>query len=69
MYVHARLELDLGAVALPMVACLPQGVGAGCPERLWMPHPGGIQSKAGCGSGQPSLVVGNPAHSRGLETR
>jgi len=23
--------------------------------------------QAGCGSGQPGLVVGNPAHSRGLK--
>ena len=28
-----------------------------------------IQSQAGCGSGQPGLVVGDPAHSRGAETR
>jgi len=33
------------------------------------PIPGGIQGQAGCGSGQPGLVVGNPAHSRGVETR
>ena len=25
--------------------------------------------EAGCGSGQPGLVVGDPAHSRGIETR
>ena len=25
--------------------------------------------QAGCVSGQPGLVVGNPAHSRGVETR
>ena len=25
--------------------------------------------KDGCGSGQPSLVVGNPAHSKRVETR
>ena len=31
--------------------------------------PGGTQGQAGCGSGQPGLVVGNPAHSRGVETR
>jgi len=31
------------------------------------PIPGGIQGQAGCGSGQPGLVVGNPAHSRGLK--
>ena len=30
---------------------------------------GGIQGQAGCGSGQPGLVVGAPAHSRGVETR
>jgi len=31
------------------------------------PIPGGIQGQAGCGSGQPGLLVGNPAHSRGLK--
>jgi len=31
------------------------------------PIPGGIQGQAGCGSGQPALVVGDPAHSRGLK--
>jgi len=31
--------------------------------------PEGIQGQAGCGSGQPGLVVGDPAHSRGVETR
>jgi len=36
--------------------------GCGCPI------PGGIQGQAGCGSGQPGLVVGNLAHSRGVET-
>jgi len=29
----------------------------------------GLQSQAGCGSGQPGQVVGDPAHSRGAETR
>jgi len=32
-----------------------------------VPHPGGIRGQAGCGSGQPGLLVGDPAHSRGLE--
>ena len=32
------------------------------------PIPGGIQGQAGCGSGQPGLVVGDPAHSSGVET-
>ena len=31
------------------------------------PIPAGIQGQAGCGSGQPGLLVGHPAHSRGLE--
>ena len=35
--------------------------GCGCPI------PGGIQGQAGRGSGQPGLVVGDPAHSRGLK--
>ena len=35
--------------------------GCGCPI------PGGIQGQVGCGSGQPGLVVGDPAHSRGLK--
>ena len=39
---------------------LPKG-GCGCPIS------GGIQGQAGCGSGQPGLVGGDPAHSRGLE--
>ena len=30
---------------------------------------GGTQGQAGCGSGQPGLAVGNPAHNRGVETR
>ena len=33
------------------------------------PIPGGIQDQAGCGSGQPGLLVGDPAHSRGIETQ
>jgi len=37
--------------------------GCGCPI------PGGIQGQAGCGSGQPGLVVGDPAHSRRVESR
>jgi len=35
--------------------------GCGCPI------PGGIKGQAGCGSGQPGLLVGDPAHSRGLK--
>ena len=33
------------------------------------PSLGGIQGQTGCGSGQPGLVVGDPAHSRGVESR
>ena len=35
--------------------------GCGCPIL------GGIQGQARCGSGQPGLPVGDPAHSRGLK--
>ena len=47
-----------GGDALEQVA---QG-GCGCPIA------GGIQGQAGCDSGQPGLVVGDPAHSREIET-
>ena len=33
------------------------------------PISGGIQGQAGCGSGQPGLVVGDCAHRRRVETR
>ena len=33
------------------------------------PIPGGIQGQVGCGSGQPGVVVGDPAQSKGVETR
>ena len=63
---QGRFRLDIrrkffteGGDALEQVA---QG-GCGCPI------PGGIQGQAGCGSGQPGLVVGDPAHSRGVETQ
>ena len=36
-------------------------------EAVDAPIPAGIQGQAGCGSGQPGLVVGDPAHSRGLK--
>jgi len=52
----ALFEHVEGSDALEQVA---QG-GCGCPI------PGGIQGQAGCGSGQPGLVVGDPAHSRGV---
>ena len=62
---QGRVRLDIrknlfhpeGGDTLEQVA---QG-GCGCPI------PGGIQGQAGCGSGQPDLMVGDPAHSRGVE--
>ena len=36
-------------------------------EAVDAPISGGIQGQAGCGSGQPGLLVGDPAHSKGLE--
>ena len=35
-------------------------------EGYGCPIPGGIQ--VGCGCGEPGLVVGDPAHSRGVES-
>ena len=32
------------------------------------PIPASIQGQVGCGSGQPGLLVGDPAHSRRFET-
>jgi len=54
-----RQALLLGGDTLEQVAQR----GFGCPI------PGGIQGQAGCGSGQPGLMVGDPAHGRGVETR
>ena len=65
---QGRFRLDIkrrfftqreGGEALEQVA---QG-DCGCPI------PGGTQGQAGCGSGQPGLVVGDPAHSRRVETQ
>ena len=64
---QGRFRLDIrrkffhteGSDALEQVA---QG-GCGCPI------PGDIQGQAGCSCGQPGLVVGDPARSRGVETR
>ena len=46
-----------------MITSLEQVAQGGC----GCPIPGCIQGQAGCGSGQPGLLVGDPAHSRGLE--
>jgi len=50
----------VGSISVVLFTCF---WGCGCPI------PGGIQGQAGCGSGQPGLVVGDPAHSRGVGTR
>jgi len=51
---NKQTEKESEILALEQVA---QG-GCGCPI------PGGTQGQAGCGSGQPGLLVGDPAHSR-----
>ena len=58
-------ELPLCAIMQGTKVSLNYLVQGGCGH----PIPGGIihQGQAGCGSGQPGLVVGNPAHSRGVE--
>jgi len=62
-----RFRLDIRRNSFHTEGCdtleqVAQG-GCGCPI------PGGIQGQAGCGFGQPGLVVRDPAHSRGVETR
>ena len=59
---------------VPMPIGVTEGKGSEAPAQAVQgcggrPIPGGIQGQAGCGSGQPGLVVGNPEHSRGVETR
>ena len=54
---HLDFKPTLGLYALEQVA----QPGCGCPI------PADIQGQAGCGSGQPGLVVGDPARGRGLK--
>ena len=55
--------------ALPLTSCASLLLAEQSLSGYGCPIPGGIQGQAGCGSGQPGLVVGDPAHSRGVETR
>ena len=53
-------------------ACIFHAEGGDTPEQVAQggcgcPIPAGIQGQAGCGSGQPGLLVGDPSHSRGLK--
>jgi len=43
--------------------------GIGCPEKLWVPIPGGVEGQVGWDPEQPDLVSGNPAQGRGLELK
>ena len=57
-----RFRLDIRRMfIIQRVEALEQVAQGGC----GCPIPGGIQGQAGCGSGQPGLVIGGPAHSRG----
>ena len=60
-----RLDIRRKGYDTQRVVTLEQVAQGGC----GCPIPAGIQGQAGCGSGQPGLVVGDPAHSRGVETR
>jgi len=72
IYLDAGLSYQSHIISFPLLFCsvqlwhsilqeqVAQG-GCGCPI------PGGIQGQAGCGSGHPGVVVGDPAHSRGVE--
>ena len=45
---------------IPQVSLGKQGLnGRGCPEKLWMCHPGGAQGRVEWGPGQPDLVGDN----------
>jgi len=67
LFLHDLVELatqvQMGSVTVgaALKEMPPIFGGCGCPI------PGGIQGQAGCGSGQPGLVVGDPAHSGGIE--
>ncbi len=60
---HFALGLKAEMLLLNTDTDLEQVAQGGC----GCPIPAGIQGQAGCGSGQPGLLVGHPAHSRGLE--
>ena len=57
---NSALEIILQNSLNYILEQVAQG-GCGCPT------PEAIQGQAGCGAGQPGLVVGDPAHSRGLK--
>lgn len=40
-----------------------------CPEKLWVPHPGGVLGWVGLGFEQPGVMGGVPARGRGVESR
>ena len=61
----ARFSVLTCCLGLPHLAYLEQLAQGGC----GCPIPGGIRGQAGCGSGQPALLVGDPAHSRGMKLR
>jgi len=41
-------------------------MGTDCPERWWVPCPGGIQDQTGQSCEQPDLAVGIPVHCSGV---
>ena len=40
--------------------------GTSCPEKLWMPHLGNVQSQVGWSLEQPDVVKNVPAHGKGV---
>ena len=58
-------EMDQSSVEEEGGDALEQVVQGGC----GCPNPGGTQGQVEWGSGQPGLVVGDPPHSREVETR
>jgi len=63
----APFLLCLGPLSAAIKAPLPPEDAGDDTSNLCKLSGEGIQGQAGCGSGQPGLLVGDPAHSRGLE--
>lgn len=45
---------------IPQASLGKQGLkGTGCPEKLWMCHPAGVQGQVEWGTGKPCALVGS----------
>ena len=63
---QGRFRLDMRWKFFTQRVVMHWKIAQGC---CGCPIPEGTQGQAGCGSGQSGLVVGDPAHSGGVETQ